>query len=165
MSLYIANLSRNNLELTYRVAGENRYFTTKILPFTQESVYPGGNAEEHASIVEQNKPYGLIAVADIDRTKTFIGMCYQFDKPIRPDKMLPVAAHNDEVLNRDAQEGRKIAAVAMDESLARSAQETGAKFNGLQVDLEEAESKSADPQVSETIAVEAQGRRRTRRKQ
>lgn len=165
MSLYIANLSRNNLELTYRVAGENRYFTTKILPFTQESVYPGGTSEEHASIVEQNKPYGLIAVSEIGSTKTFIGMCYQFDKPIHPSKMLPVAAHNDEVLNRDAQESRKIAAVAMDESLARTAQESGTKFNGLQVDLEETESKSADQQVNETIDVEVQGRRRTRRKQ
>lgn len=165
MTLYVANLSRNVLEFTYRIAGENRYFTTKIMPFTQESVYPGGTADEHAFIVEQNARYGLIPVSDIDRTKRFIGMCYQYDKPIQPDKMMPVAQHNEDALNREALESRKIAAIAMDEALARTAQESGVKFNGLEVDLEEQEQKGAQQQVNETIAVETQGRRRGRRKQ
>lgn len=163
MPLYVANLSRNVLEFTYRVAGENRYFTTKIMPFGQESIYPRGTSDEHADIVDQNRPYGLIAVSDIDRTRTFIGMCYQFDKPIQPDKMIPVARHNDDVLNREAQESRKITAIAMDESLARTAQEAGMKFNGLEIGLEEQEQKGSDTQVSETIAVEGQNRKRRRR--
>jgi hypothetical protein len=163
MPLYVANLSRNVLEFTYRVAGENRYFTTKILPFAQESIYSRGTPDELASIVDQNKPYGLVAVSDIDRTKAFIGMCYQFDKPIQPDKMIPVARHNDDVLTRDAQESRKITAIAMDNALARSAQETGLKFNGVEVELEEQEQKGSDTQINETIAVEGQGRSRRQR--
>lgn len=165
MSLYVANLSRNTLEFTYRVPGELRYFTTKILPFAQELIYPEGTADEHASIVEQNKPYGLIDVSEIDRTKRFIGMCYQFDKPIQASKMIPVAAHNEDALNREAQESRKIAAVAMNATLAKTAQESGMKYNGVEIDLEQQEKKGADPQVNETIAVETQGRKRGRRQQ
>lgn len=162
MSLYVANTSRCTLDFTFNVRGIPRHFKVTIPPFSQHSIYPDGTKDDHADIVGQNKRYGLVAVSDIDRTKTFIGMCYQFDRPIQQDKMLKVAPHNDGVRLAEAQESRKIAAIAMDDALSRAAQETGEKFQGVEIEIEEQEQKGSDVQIKETIAVDNPSRGRGR---
>lgn len=165
MSLYISNTSKQIQEVNFWIGGNRKHFTTKIQPGRQESVYPAGTRDDHALIVEQLRPYGLTAVSDIDRSKEFIGLCYQFDKPIPAERLAPVFKHNDNVLTDMAKQNRAEAALAMDDGLSRSAQETGAKFQGLEVELAEQEQKGVDTHVSETVVVEnlARGRGRPRR--
>lgn len=165
MALYIANTSKQHQEINFRIPGNQRHFTAKIGPGKQESVYKEGTRDDHVSIVEQLKVYGLRSVEDIDRSKEFVGLCYQFDKAISADKLMPVFSHNDQIITREAQERRQEAAIAMDDALSRTAQETGAKFNGLEVEIEEQEQKGVDTQINEAIEVEnpARGRGRRRR--
>ncbi len=165
MPLYIANTSKNHQEINFRIPGNNRHFTAKVAPGRQELIYKEGTRDDHQSIVEQLKPYGLKSIDEIDRSKEFAGLCYQFDKPIPAERLLPVFGHNDGVIMREAQERRQEAAIAMDEALSRTAQETGAKFNGLEVEIEEQPQKGVDTKISEAIEVEnpARGRGRRRR--
>ncbi|MDR6389224.1 hypothetical protein [Paraburkholderia phenoliruptrix] len=165
MPLYISNTSKNHQEINFRIPGNNRHFTAKIAPGRQELIYKEGTRDDHVSIVEQLKPYGLRSVDEIDRSKEFVGLCYQFDKPIPAEKLLPVFSHNDAVIMKEAQERRQEAAIAMDDALSRNAQETGAKFNGLEVGIEEQEQKGVDTKINEAIEVEnpARGRGRRRR--
>jgi hypothetical protein len=164
MPLFIFNTSKNYQEINFRIPGNQRHFTVKIGPAQQESIYKEGTREDHEMIVEQLRTYGLRAASEIDRMKEYVGLCYQFDKAITPDRMVPVFAHNDEVIVREAQQRRQEAAVAMDEGLSRSAQETGVKFNGLELGLEEQERKGVDPQINETLEVDNSARGRGRRR-
>lgn len=165
MALFIFNTSKHHQEINFRIPGNQRHFTVKIGPGLQESIYKEGSREDHQMIVEQLRTYGLRAVSEIDRSKEYVGLCYQFDKAITADRMVPVFAHNDEVIVHEAQQRRQEAAIAMDESLSRAAQETGVKFNGLDVGIEEQEQKGVDTQVHEILEVEntARGRGRRRR--
>lgn len=165
MPLFISNTSKQVQEVNYWIGGNRKHFTTKIQPGRQESIYPNGTSDDHANIVEQLRPYGLTAVNEIDRSREFIGLCFQFDKPIATDRLVPVFKHNDEVLTDRAHQNRAEAALAMDDGLSRSAQETGAKFQGLEVEVEEQEQKGVDTKVAETLVIEnpTRGRGRPRR--
>jgi hypothetical protein len=165
MSLFISNTSKNHQEVNFRIPGNNRHFTVKIAPGRQEEIYKDGTLDEHNMIIEQLRPYGLKSIDEIDRSKEFVGLCYQFGKAIPVDRLLPVFSHNDGVIMKGAQERRQEAAIAMDDALSRTAQETGAKFNGLEIEIEEQQQKGVDTQINEAIQVEnpSRGRGRPRR--
>jgi hypothetical protein len=160
--LYIANTSKQVQEVNYWVGGNRKHFTTKIQPGRQESVHPSGTRDDHGHIVDQLQPYGLVSVSEIDRAKEFIGLCYQFDKPIPAERLAPVFSHNDNVLTESSKQNRQEAALAMDERLSKTAQETGVQFHGLEVDIEEQEQKGVDTRVNETLIVENARRGRGR---
>lgn len=165
MSLFISNTSKNYQEVNFRIPGNNRHFTVKISPGGQEEIYKDGTLDDHKMIIEQLKPYGLKSVEEIDRSKEFIGLCYQFGKAVPVDRQVEVFRHNDSVIMKEAQERRQEAAIAMDDALSRSAQETGARFNGLEVEIEEQQQKGVDTKINEAIQVEnpARGRGRPRK--
>lgn len=162
MALYIANLSKFNFQLHFWTEGVNKPVIEHIEPGKQKSIYPQGNQIDHQRIVDQQKMYGLIPVSEIDRHPGFVGQCYQFDTPIPLDRLYTTMINNEEVLNEQALERRKEMAVASDDLMRRTAQETDTKLNNFEVEIEEVEQKGVDRQIHEIISVgeEAQEPRR-----
>jgi hypothetical protein len=169
MALYIANCSKQAFELHFWVEGVKAPVKTKIKPGGQENIYSQGNRVDHERIVEQHKKYGLIPVNEIDRTKEFVGQCYQFDSPISHDRLLTTMKRNDAVLYEQSQERRKEAAAATDDLIRTAAQETGMTVDNFEVEIEEVEQPGVDQTVHEIITVGAgpsepkRGRGRPRR--
>jgi uncharacterized protein YtpQ (UPF0354 family) len=154
MALYIGNCSKQTFEFNYWVGENKKYFTTVIRHGGQESVFEKGTRQDHEYIVDQHKIYGLIPVSEIDRSKEFVGLCYQYDKPITLDRLQTTFDHNDEVMAHASQEHRKIATLAMDDILNRSAQNSDATLQNFEVGIVEQAQKGVDTQVNETITVE-----------
>lgn len=161
MKLFIANCTKQNQLFLYRVPGENRE-----TPNMQEigvgkcvAIYRDDtNADVFESIIEQHADYGLIAASEIDRTKDFIGMCYQFDKPIDVEKIIRALGRNDIVLKERGEEMRKLAAVAISDQADKDAEEAGGRVQGLEVTVEEvAVPGGKDTEINETIAIEKSG--------
>lgn len=164
MSLFIANTTKQVYELHFWVEGSKRPYVTIIRPGTQENVYPQGARQEHEHIIEQHTAYGLKAVNEIDRSKEFIGQCYQFDKPIPYDRLMSTYQRNDTVMNQQAQERRKEAAIAMDHILGKSAQENNMEMKNFEIGYKETEQRGVEKQIDETVIVENPARGRRARK-
>ncbi|CDY79473.1 hypothetical protein BGLT_02254 [Caballeronia glathei] len=165
MTLYVGNLTKQVFELHFWVENTKKPIVVKIQPGSQANVYPQGSHLDHENIVGQHKMYGLTQVSEIDRRKEFVGHCYQFDTPIPLDRLFTTMERNDDMLYDQALERRKEAALAMDETMKRTAQETDTKLQNFEVELQEVEQKGVDTQVHEVITVgdgEQQQRRRGR---
>lgn len=165
MSLFIANCSKQNFEIHYWVEGSpNKPVVTKIRPGAQENIYPQGNRVDHQRIIDQHRPYGLIPVSEIDRHDGFVGQCYQFDTPIPLDRLQSTMKRNDEDLYAEAQERRKEAAAATDDTVRRAAQESEMKVGNFEVEITEVEQKGVDQTVHEVITVTADAPQEPRRR-
>jgi hypothetical protein len=165
MSLFIANCSKQMFEIHYWVEGSpNKPVVTKIRPGAQENIYPQGNQVDHQRIVDQHKPYGLIPVSEVDRHDGFVGQCYQFDTPIPLDRLQSTMKRNDEDLYTEAQERRKEAAAATDDTVRRAAQESEMKVGNFEVEITEVEQKGVDQKVHEVITVSSDAPQEPRRR-
>ena len=153
MALYIANLSKFEFQLHFWTEGVNKPVVEHIGPGKQKSIYPQGNDVDHHRIVDQHKKYGLIPASEIDRHPGFVGQCYQFDTPIPLDRLYTTMIRNEDVLNEQALERRKEMAVASDDLMRKTAQDTDTKLNNFEVEIEEVEQKGVDPQIHEIISV------------
>lgn len=153
MALYIANVTKKVFELHYWVENTQKPIVTKIQPGSQANIYPQGTQTDHQRIIDQHKMYGLVAVSEIDRSKEFIGQCYQFDKPIQHDRLFSMFERNDDILYEDALTRRKEAAAATDDLVKRAAQESDNKVKNFEMEIEEVEQKGVDTQVHEVITI------------
>jgi len=153
MALFVANLTKFNYQLHFWVERVSRPVVVDIPPGQQKNIYPEGSKVDHDSIVEQHRMYGLVPASEVDRTKGFIGQCYQFDKPIPLDLLYNTMVDNEDVLVEQAQRIRKESAAAADDLLRKAAQETDSKIAEFAVELEEVDQKGVDSQVNEVITV------------
>lgn len=160
--LYVANLSKQNIEFIYWVENSKKPVVTKIKPGQQESVYPQGSRVDHERIVDQHRMYGLIPVSELDRRQGFVGQCYQYDDPIPLDRLYTGMTNNEDALVTEALERRKEAAASSDDLMQKAAQETDSKLGNFEVEIQEIEQKGVEPTVHEVITVgeEAQEPRR-----
>lgn len=163
MKLYIANTTKQHHDFIYR--------TPDMGKTTHQVIQVGGQVQiwkddTHAAldfIINQHASYGLVPVNEIDRTKTFIGLCYSFDKPVDIDAIVRATAHNDDVLVERGLDARKNAAAALNDSMN---QDTGGKVNALELEVVEDAKKGEDSDTekfAETIEVVTEGGRRSRK--
>lgn len=141
------------------VPEQRRYFTKLIRAGAQEQIYPEGSRDVHEGIIAQHRQYGLKAVSEIDRTKEFIGLCYQFDAPVSAERLTETIERNEVVMVAEAQERRKEATAALDGQLSQIAQDSGTNLSGLDVEVIEDQKKGVDTQLNETLSIEKPGRR------
>jgi hypothetical protein len=113
-TLYIANASKQRHDLIYRIPEESAPRRQQIPAGGQIVVYqPNASMEVLSVVVEQHLKYGLMDVAEIDRRKPFIGLCYRFDKPIDVEKIMQADEHNSDVLDEQSLDARKLSAAAL----------------------------------------------------
>ena len=93
----------------------------------------------------------MVAAADIDRTKPFINLAYQLDKPFTPDQIMYGLEHNTDVLEDRGIEQRTAAAVAISDLLDKAATTNGT-VRSMELQIEDV-AKDA-PTLNERITVD-----------
>lgn len=164
--LFIANTTKQHHEFVYRVPedGRNVPIMQKIPVGECVMIYKDDSTAVLDAIIDQHARYGLVAVSEIDRTKDFIGLAYQFDQPIDVDKIIRALSHNDMVLKAMGEEQRKQAAVAIASTIDAKTEDAGVKLAGLDVTIEEVDRRDGtDTALNETVSVAKEGTRPQRR--
>lgn len=111
--MYVANCTQQVQDFVYRVPGQSAPRRQPIQ--IGEQIKLSGDLEEADVnyIISQHAKYGMIRVDEIDRTRTFIGLCYDIDKPVPGKRILIAIEHNQEVLTARGEQIRKESAVAL----------------------------------------------------
>ncbi len=141
-ALFIANCKSQDESFSFRIAETGQLITQHIPAGGQLQIYRDADRATLEAIVEQHRRYGLIPVAEIDRTKPFINLCYQFDKAITQNHIKYGVEHNVEVLTDLGRERRDQAAVAVGTNLERAAEEASGHPRLSAVSLEVQEEKN-----------------------
>lgn len=153
MKLYIANCTHQNQVVFYRVP-ENPSPRQQHIEIGHQIQISGDlNPIQIESIINQLRPYGMVAVDEIDRTKPFIGMCYAVDKSIKVDFILRAHEHNSKVLTEMGQKYRQEAAVATNNAVEQNLK-GNLKLNALDIEvIEEPRKDGTGSDFSETVRV------------
>jgi hypothetical protein len=151
-TLYVANASKQKHDFIYRIPEETSVRRQQIPPGGQIVVYqPNTPADVLKVIIDQHTRYGLMDIAEIDRRKPFVGICYRLDKPIQVEKIMQADEHNAGVLQEASQEARKLSAAALHNAIDR-ATEGAAKLESLELEIVEQNGRS-EPGLNETVIV------------
>lgn len=150
MKLFIANLTRQIHSLAYRIPGQG----VRTLPIGVGSqvLVPGEpGVDQVDAIVKQLERYGLRRADELDRTRTFSGICYALDKPVPGAKIERGVRQNIAVLAERGKVMRQEAAVAGNSILESSLAESGIPATLRELDTTIVEDKP-DPR-SETAPI------------
>lgn len=151
MRLYVANCTNQHQDFIYRLP-EAPGTRLQRIEIGQQTVLSGDlNQLQIDAIIEQHRPYGLVEVSEIDRTKAFIGLCYSVDRPIKVDKIRTAMEINTGVLNARGEQIRREAAVATSNTLEESA-----PLKALEMEVVEQPSKDRDATFSQGLRVQRQ---------
>lgn len=150
MKMYIANLTRQNHNLSYRVPGSG--VRTLSIPVGAQVLVPGDpEVDAVNAIVTQLSRYGMRRADELDRTRAFSGICYSTDRPVPGAKIERGVRQNIAVLAEQGKVMRQEAAVAGNSILETSLAESGIPATLREMDTTIVEDKP-DPR-SETAPV------------
>ena len=158
--LFIANCKKQAEDFNYRIPEVVRTYVQNIPAGGQIEVYRDATMDILEGIIEQHRMYGLVNVSEIDRTKEFANLCYQFDKPITQNQIMYGIEHNSDVLEVRGNEMRKKAAVAINNNLERAAEESGNnKVKAVEVGIKEEKTDQGDTasKLEQTVRVAKEG--------
>jgi hypothetical protein len=165
--LYIANTTNQNKEFLYKIPSidAEKNFRVVIPAGGQALIYQDAEHQLLMRVIDQHLMYGLVPVSQIDRTKHFIGMCYQFDQPIDVEKIQYALAHNEAETERQSHEIRKQSAAALSGTIDQVMMGSEQKLASLEVEmLEQPKSASdTDEKRIETIQVAKPGSKAAQR--
>lgn len=140
-AMYIANCTNQNIDFQYRLP-ENPKVIKQTIPIGQQIRIPGDlSTPDVEAVIRQHAKYGLVAVSEIDRSRNFIGVCYQLDKPIQVDKLAKAIDHNYKVLDAIGKTIREEAAVVIENTIADSIPQRLGRLNELEIEIEERPSR------------------------
>ncbi|HEY6922806.1 MAG TPA: hypothetical protein VI653_05000 [Steroidobacteraceae bacterium] len=154
--LYVANMTKQHHQVNYRLL-ESTQARFQDIPIGSQVRLSGEDlsTEQIASIVKQLQPYGLKAVSEITRPKTFVGLCYSIGKPVKLDDIVEGVEKNDEVLNAQAEDRRATVAEAIANQHQQLAQEAG--IDHQRTEVETIEDTRGTPGVASGVEVTAEG--------
>jgi hypothetical protein len=151
-TLYVANASKQKHDFIYRIPEETSIRRQQIPAGGQITVYqPNASLEIVRAIVDQHLKYGLVDVADIDRRKPFVGICFSLDKPIKVDKIMQADEHNAGVLQEASLEARKLSAAALHNSI-NQATSGAVQIESLELEVVE-QNGPTEPGLNERVMV------------
>jgi hypothetical protein len=154
--LYIANTTQQVQDFQARIP-EISQIVRVVVPIGGQVPIPMElNPLQIEAIVEQHSRYGLVAVSEIDRTKDFIGLCFQVDKPINVERVKYAAVHNFEVLEKRGDQIRKEAAVSVSNAVEEQTKQIGSlDLKAMEFSVEEVESSSRAKELElQTVRVD-----------
>jgi hypothetical protein len=159
--LYIANCTKQVQELLYKIheIDQRKAFRVTIPVGGQALIYREAEHQVLMKIVDQHLMYGLRAVSEIDRTKDYTGMCYQFDKPIDVEKIMYAMAQNEKAVELMGHEVRKQAAAGLSNSIDNMMMGSEQKLTSVEVEVVEQPKNAGDTEekMVETIQVAKPG--------
>lgn len=124
MKLYVANCTKQNYELHYRITETPAPRMQRVQAGGQMLVAGDLSPPQVDEIIVQLRHYGAVDAKDIDRSKDFVGLAFSVDKPIKADVIGRALEHNDVVLLKKGQDTRRTVAVAINQSIERNLQES-----------------------------------------
>lgn len=158
--LFIANATRQFLDFTYRLPESSGPRVQRIRPGGQIRISGDLSQKGVDAVVDQHRKYGLVRVSEIDRTKDFSGICYDVDRPVQVEKLRRAMAKKTEVLVERGREIRKMAAIANNNALEASLEESGRPEGLRELSMEIVEenpTEASENPINEGIAVVADG--------
>lgn len=166
--LYIANCTKQHQDFQYRIP-ETGKLTAQPIPVGQQiMVYKDTNRHELEQIVAQHEVYGLLPVSEARKAKGFVGLCYDYDKPVSMEVVVETVEHNDEALEQRSQEIREDSVAATEHQMKEQVQQAGGDaedVSGLEVEVVEQKAPN-DPNgetfkqtIASTTTKQKQGRR------
>lgn len=165
--LYIANCSKQVQEFLYKLPEIDRVksFRVTIQPGAQALIYKDAEHQLLMRVVDQHAMYGLKAVSEIDRTKEYTGLCYQFDKPIDVEKIMYAMAQNDDAVELLSHEVRKQSAAGLSHSIDNMMLGSEQKLTSVEVEVLEQPKNASDTseKMVETIQVAKPGSKAAQR--
>jgi len=153
MKLYIANLTRQNVEFAYRLP-ESTGVRTQHIPIGAQIRISGelSNADVD-SIIEQHRKYGMIPAEEIKNKKGFAGLAYSVDKSVAAAGIEMALHSNTTVLLDRGKANRERVAVAANNMLERSLTESGIPGNLDHTDVTIVEDDRKNPTGEEGAPV------------
>ena len=148
--LFVANTSQQKVDFIYRIPESLQTSPPlTILPGSQILVL---DAAGHIidAVIEQHRIYGVKHHHEVD-TKTFNGLIYSVDEPVKLDSIFLADEANKEVLEKRGQEIRQNQAAALSEALDQT---VDGDVTGLTVEIVEETKPGKEVEVAETISVE-----------
>jgi hypothetical protein len=152
--MYIANCTNQVQDFQYRLPESNKIYKQPISIGDQIRLSGDLSTPDIEAIISQHQIYGLVPVSEIDRSKDFVGLCWQLDRPIDVEKVKRALAVNMRVLDARGKEIRKEAAVAVSNSVEAELSNTPDRLKALEFSIEEQPNKDGrDIQVNEQLRV------------
>jgi hypothetical protein len=150
-TLYIANCSKQINQFNFRAPGQDRIVYQNIKPGEQQFIWKeNASLEDLQFIISQHEMYGLVPASDVMNNHQFVGLCYQFDKPIDVDKIMYTFETNDDKLKERNETIRKESASALAQQMAESGEGRLAEVQVIEEDKGDGNSTTT---VNETIQV------------
>ena len=152
MKMYIANCTNQVREFTYRIPEYREYRKQRIEIGAQIQI--SGDLTENVIdyIVSQNIKYGLVRVDEVDRTKNFIGVCWD-TKPIPVSRIKYAIEANQQILVQRGVEQRKEAALMVHDILEQ--QPGGKNLTNIDFQIDEEDSKDTQHEMEHSEFSEA----------
>lgn len=151
MKIYVANCTKQVQDFVYRSIGAATPRMVRIDIGSQQQLPGAWNTEDVQYLEEQHRRYGLIPVAEVNRTRDFIGVCYSIDKPVDIDRIRIALVNNDEVLTERGRVLRQHAAVAAADSIEQGGQP--GMLRSLEMSVQEEPKDGGMPAVNEGTRV------------
>lgn len=159
-NLYIANCSKQDQDFHYRTSRGGKTIIQLIRVGSQIKISGDLTGAQIAYIVQQHEKYGFANVKDIDRSKDFVGVCYD-EKPISVEAIRHALSHNDLVLLQRGRKSREEAAVAAHQTVQQQL-EGAANLEVLDVEIEEEKTdKTEGDPLRESVSVDTKADART----
>ena len=163
VKLYVANCTKFNQDFLFKLPDQKTLNNYRAqIPIGGQALIMGRDIDMKTAmfIVEQHEKYGMVAVADVDRTKNYFGMCYQLDREIDVERIMLALEHNDEALELKGHEMRKLQAAALSQNIDHNLQGSESKLQGLELEIVEQDKPGQHGQgehMRETIQVAKPG--------
>jgi hypothetical protein len=166
--LYIANTTKQPIDFHFRLPPKegqrnDQVLRHKIPAGKQVRVYQPADKETLEYIVaqHQNTPEPFcVHYTEAARMRGFVGLLFNYDKPVPQNAMQNRFEANDEAMQEKAQQDRMMAAAAASAKVDESTEGTGASNVAFESTvIEEGQPGNENPNaLAETVAVEKGGK-------
>lgn len=148
MKMFVANCSQQVQDFMYRVPNNAGMRVQKIEIGGQTPISGDLTEKDIEYIVGQHARYGMVRVDEIDRTKPFMGLCWD-DKPIKVDHIRRAVEHNTGVLVERGKQIMAEAAIATSENIEGNNPDL--KLRNLEMAV--TEDKTDNPELNTGVSV------------
>lgn len=112
-TLFVANISKHRWKFQFRFPEKQQAGAIPLGPMSQEIIGMGLSPEDIEAVVARYRPYGMVEWREARKSKTFVGLCYSIDEPIKIDVFFETQETNDAAVDATAAKVNEESAVAL----------------------------------------------------
>lgn len=154
VKLYVANCTKQDTDFLYRIPETQQVHRQHIKVGHQVLIYKDTTSDVIQNIIDQHQVYGMVAVEDVDRSKHFVGTCYQIGKPIEMGRVQYAIQHNDETRTIQANEAMAATLAARNNATEEELRGSGTTLDSLKMTIEEELKPDQSDGLSQTLSID-----------